>query len=1461
VHHHSLRGRAGLRIAATLALLLTTTVRALAAGENVTGTWDPTVYSWPLIPVHAVLMPDSRIMTYGTDNTGKQTGYFIYDVWDINSGLTAGHLTLPNVTNTDIFCGSQLVLPQGGQVFLAGGDNWTGTGTTNTGNKNSNIFSLGDNSLNRGSDMNRARWYSSSTALLNGEVMIQGGSGGTDRPEIRGVDGTFRVLTGADTSTLDFMYPRNFIAPDGRVFGYDSNGRMYYITPTGTGSIALGAQLPSANRGSDASTAMFRPGRILQFGGSSNGAVIIDITGGTPTVTATNAMSSQRRLVNAAILPDGRVLATGGSSVWNELTNVNNSAEIWNPTTGLWTRGPDGQRARLYHSISMLLPDARVLVGGGGAPGPQNNLNVEIYNPPYLFDASGARAVQPLITSAPAEVNIGQTFDIEFTNAADISRVTMVKAASVTHSFNMEQRFVELTFVRNGSRLRIQAPARAADAPPGFWMIFALNEAGVPSIARIVKVNVAPVWNPATAPTLVNPGNRTNAANFPMTLALSATDPNGDTLTYAASGLPTGLAINPATGVISGTPTTAGAFNVVVSASDGINTAVQSFTWTIEAPDLILNPPAPPAPALAGSQVTYTTTSSRGVNTVYRWQFDDGTPDSQWSSNPTITHTFTTPGIHYVTVWATDDTGATRAQTVVQVVHLPLTANKPTASSNVAIETRSTGNARLWVVNQDNDSVTVFDSVTRAKVKEIAVGSAPRALAVAPSGRIWVTNKVSGTLSLIDPSTLAVAQTVTLPRASQPFGIAFAPTGSYAYVVLEATGQLLELNATTGATVSSVTVGPNPRHVSVSADGLSVYVSRFITPPLPGENTAFVQTNSVGGEVVLVNAGAMTINRTITLAHSDAPDFENQGRGVPNYLGAAVISPDGTQAWVPSKQDNILRGSGRDGLNLTFQNTVRAISSRIDLAAGAEDLGARIDHDNSSVASAVAFDPRGVYMFVALETSREVAVVDAHGHWEIFRFDVGRAPQGLTLSADGRTLYVNNFMDRTVSVFNLTNLMVNGTTDVPLLGTISAVATEKLTAEVLKGKQFFYDARDTRLARDRYMSCASCHNDGGQDGRVWDLTGLGEGLRNTISLRGRANAQGYLHWSANFDEVQDFEGQIRTLAGGTGLMSDAAFNTGTRSQPLGTTKAGVSADLDALAAYVGSLSTFPNSPYRNSNGTLTTTGTAGRKVFESSGCASCHGGTKFTNSGVATLFDIGTLKPTSGKRLNGPLTGIDPPTLRDVWATAPYLHDGSAATLTDAVRAHSGVNLSDTSLAQLTAYLQQIGSEEVSGCPCSLWNPTDVPSAGDIDSTSRTGVELGTRFRATASGKITAIRFYKSSGNTGTHVGSLWSSSGKLLARVTFSGETASGWQEAKLSTPVSITANTWYVVSYSTKARQYVGQDNKFSSGVTNGPLYGARNGESGGNGLYRYTSSSAFPNQTTRSSGYWIDVAFVNP
>jgi cytochrome c peroxidase len=288
-------------------------------------------------------------------------------------------------------------------------------------------------------------------------------------------------------------------------------------------------------------------------------------------------------------------------------------------------------------------------------------------------------------------------------------------------------------------------------------------------------------------------------------------------------------------------------------------------------------------------------------------------------------------------------------------------------------------------------------------------------------------------------------------------------------------------------------------------------------------------------------------------------------------------------------------------------------------------------------------------------------------------------------------------MDRTASVIDLGPLVQNGELRTLTTATVETVRTERLTAQVLQGKKLFYDARDPRLARDSYMSCASCHNDAGGDGRVWDMTGFGEGLRNTISLKGRAGMKhGFLHWSANFDEVQDFEGQIRSLSGGTGLMTDAHFNLSR--QPLGTRKAGRSADLDALAAYLAAEDgPFATSPYRGVDGLLAGEAALGKAVFLSAGCANCHGGPYFTiSTGATALKNIGTIKTTSGNRLGATLNGTDVPTLRDVWFTAPYLHDGSAPTLAAAIQAHAGNTVQDTQLRQLSAYLQQVGGDEPS---------------------------------------------------------------------------------------------------------------------------------------------------------------------
>ena len=274
------------------------------------------------------------------------------------------------------------------------------------------------------------------------------------------------------------------------------------------------------------------------------------------------------------------------------------------------------------------------------------------------------------------------------------------------------------------------------------------------------------------------------------------------------------------------------------------------------------------------------------------------------------------------------------------------------------------------------------------------------------------------------------------------------------------------------------------------------------------------------------------------------------------------------------------------------------------------------------------------------------------------------------------------------------------------LATLQSVATEKLSATVLKGKQLFYDARDTRLAREGYMSCASCHNDGGSDGRVWDLTGMGEGLRNTVSLRGKGGmAHGFLHWSGNFDEVQDFEGQIRALGRRHGPDDRCAFNQGTREQPLGDPKAGLSADLDALAAYVASLNTFAPSPHRKADGIAD----GGR----------CRRPGDLPGTGLRAVprrrqlhrerrGDVARRRhdpqPGSGSRLGGPLTGLDHADaawgLGDRAVSARRLGGDARGGGAGAQRSRRSATPDST---QLVAYLKQIDGHE----------PAPPPVVGD----------------------------------------------------------------------------------------------------------------------------------------------------
>jgi cytochrome c peroxidase len=366
-------------------------------------------------------------------------------------------------------------------------------------------------------------------------------------------------------------------------------------------------------------------------------------------------------------------------------------------------------------------------------------------------------------------------------------------------------------------------------------------------------------------------------------------------------------------------------------------------------------------------------------------------------------------------------------------------------------------------------------------------------------------------------------------------------------------------------------------------------------------------------------------------------------------------------------------------------------------------LELRQDIDNRSTPVSVAFSPIGDYAYVLIQPDNWIGITDAYTGSNLSGIkQVGSAPDGLVLLPNGK-LFVSSYLSREVIAYDLSQSLASVDHSAPApLATIRTIDSEPLPANVLLGKQVFFNAADTRMGHAGYWACASCHLGGMSDGRVWDFSDRGEGLRNTKSLLGvRGTGEGRVHWSGNMDEIQDFERDIRDSFGGSGFMTDVNFSTFKDAagvyDPFLAPAAGVSPELDALSAYFATFDQVARSPFRNADGSFTKDALAGRKVFEKAACPACHAAPTFTDSTMTGgLHDVGTLLPTSGSRLGGPLTGIDTPTLKGIWQTAPYLHDGRAATLLEIFTTYTkdkmGIvsNLSDVELNQMVRYLQEL---------------------------------------------------------------------------------------------------------------------------------------------------------------------------
>lgn len=476
-----------------------TAAAALALGPQAVGQWAP-MEAAPIVPVLTAVLPNGKVLMWDsigdlptnryTDQTSTRVA-----VWD----PATTQFTRIDVTGSNIFCAGFVQLADG-RVFVAGGTK----DAAFDGIRLTHIFDWKTMSWQQGPDMAYERWYPSVSALMDGQAFIV--AGGPDVAEIRRTDGSIGQLPGISSPSSRY-YPFTQSSADGRVLysGADNQIRRLDWSLDGAMEPSVGRDGITRDYGSYAS---YVPGLTLVAGGGSAlvdgvakpyaSTTIVDTRSGAITTRSAAAMANRRRQHQLTILADGSVLATGGmSETGNGLISMDHpvyAAERWVPATNTWTTLASASVIREYHSTAVLLPDGRVLTGGGGlcescAAAGYLRKDIEVFSPPYLFAADGSLAPRPTVTSPPANVTINSEFSVGTPDAAQIAKVGLVRLGAATHSVDQGQRYIPLSFRQSGQNaLTISGPLNSAEAPPGYYMLFLVNGQGVPSVAPIVQV-------------------------------------------------------------------------------------------------------------------------------------------------------------------------------------------------------------------------------------------------------------------------------------------------------------------------------------------------------------------------------------------------------------------------------------------------------------------------------------------------------------------------------------------------------------------------------------------------------------------------------------------------------------------------------------------------------------------------------------------------------------------------------------------------------------------------------------------------------------------------------------------------------------------------------------------------------------------------------------------------------------
>jgi hypothetical protein len=460
------------------------------AGTNAAalrGKWGAP-FATSVLAVHAHLLLTGKVFFWGKSGQAR--------LWD-PAHPSAG---FADVTKSyQIYCTGHTFLPDG-RLLIVGGS--IPTSGNPKGDSRGTIFNPSTGGFSSATAMAQGRYYPTLTTLPSGKILAVSGSDQTGAvvtiPEI-GDGVTWRRLTSAPLSIPTPYYPAMFVAPNGKVFlaGYPAMSR--YLSVTGTGAWTTVATRKVADR-TMGSAVMYAPGKILYVGGGdppTNSAEVIDLNPNqsAPSWRLVSPMRFPRRQTNATILADGSVLVTNGSSGpgFNDFTSPVFDAELWHPESETWSLMARESAGRTYHSTTLLLPDARVLSGGSGEGAgvdyAHSQLTLQVFTPPYLYNADGTLAARPVISSAPSRLTYDQSFTVQTPNAASVTRGTLIRLSSVTHAFNQSQLIYPLTFTASGSgAVMATAPVNANLAPPGPYMLFLLNAKGVPSLARMISV-------------------------------------------------------------------------------------------------------------------------------------------------------------------------------------------------------------------------------------------------------------------------------------------------------------------------------------------------------------------------------------------------------------------------------------------------------------------------------------------------------------------------------------------------------------------------------------------------------------------------------------------------------------------------------------------------------------------------------------------------------------------------------------------------------------------------------------------------------------------------------------------------------------------------------------------------------------------------------------------------------------